>query len=134
MTIDNSVISLKWRWMLSGNSDFEKKIFVSVKVNVWFNNVLTSKIDVYEQTHSTSVAWSNSCGPTKINGLWHGSIIGPFFFGNAEEDNISLNSFRHITMLTEFIRPKLDNVDISELLLKLGSSMFDSGNVTLNFF
>ncbi|GFX40868.1 transposable element Tc3 transposase [Trichonephila clavipes] len=47
--------------------------------------------------------------------LWAGGIIGPYFFKNDEDHNVTVNGDRYRAMITNFFIPQLNNHDVQEL-------------------
>ncbi|GFX66670.1 putative DD41D transposase [Trichonephila clavipes] len=47
--------------------------------------------------------------------LWAGGIIGPYFFKNDEDHNVTVNGDRYRAMITNFFIPELNNHDVQEL-------------------
>ncbi|GFY03717.1 putative DD41D transposase [Trichonephila clavipes] len=47
--------------------------------------------------------------------LWAGGIIGPYFFKNDEDHNVTVNGDRYKAMIINFFIPELNNHDVQEL-------------------
>ena len=64
-------------------------------------------------------------------GLWHGGIIGPYFFRNEAGVRVTVNGDRYRTMLTEFLWPELDNIDISEMWFQQDGATCHTSRATM---
>jgi len=47
--------------------------------------------------------------------LWSGGVIGPYFFENAAGEAVTVNGVRYREMLSEFLWPELDNIDLDDI-------------------
>jgi len=45
-------------------------------------------------------------------GFWSGEIIGPYFFRNEVGNTVTVNGERYRSMITNFLWPKLEEVDL----------------------
>ena len=45
-------------------------------------------------------------------GFWAGGVIGPYFFENEVGDTVTVNGVRYRNMITEFLWPRLDGMDL----------------------
>lgn len=48
-------------------------------------------------------------------GLWHGGIIGPYFFEDGQGATVTVNGDRYRSMITDFFWPQLEDVDITNM-------------------
>lgn len=48
-------------------------------------------------------------------GFWSGRIIGPYFFQNETGIAITVNGERYRSMISNFLWPKLDNIDTEDM-------------------
>ena len=51
-------------------------------------------------------------------GLWAGAIIGPYFFKNEANQNVTVNGNRYRTMLSEYVLPEIQAHGLGELFFK----------------
>lgn len=65
-------------------------------------------------------------------GLWHGGVIGPYFFRDEEGRAVTVNGDRYRAMLLEFLWPELDNIDIEEMWFQQDGATCHTANATLN--
>ena len=47
--------------------------------------------------------------------LWHGGIIGPYFFQNDSGNAVTVNAERYRSMLTKFLRQKIDEFHLNDM-------------------
>lgn len=47
--------------------------------------------------------------------LWNSGVIGPYFFENASGEAVTVNGNRYRGMITEFLWPKLNNIDLKDM-------------------
>jgi hypothetical protein len=48
-------------------------------------------------------------------GFWAGGVTGPYFFENEAGNAVTVNSVRYRNMITEFLWPQLDGMDMESL-------------------
>ena len=65
-------------------------------------------------------------------GLWAGDIIGTFFFENNREMVVTVNSERYHGMLTDFLWPKLNELNVNELVLQQDFKTSHTSSQTIN--
>ncbi|GFT23516.1 putative DD41D transposase [Trichonephila clavipes] len=64
--------------------------------------------------------------------LWAGGIIGPYFFKNDEDHNVTVNSDRYRAMITNFFIPELNNHDVQELWFQQDGATCHTARVTID--
>lgn len=64
-------------------------------------------------------------------GLWHGGIIGPYFFRNEAGDAVTVNGERYRNMLNDFLWPELEEIDISEMWFQQDGAPCHTANETI---
>lgn len=50
--------------------------------------------------------------------FWAGGVIGPYFFENAAGNALNVNGARYRKMLTEFLWPDLDHIDVQDMFFQ----------------
>jgi hypothetical protein len=61
-------------------------------------------------------------------GFWAGGVIGPYFFENNEGETVTVNAQRYRTMLTDFLWPILDEMDVGDVYFQQdGATSHTSG-------
>jgi hypothetical protein len=48
-------------------------------------------------------------------GFWAGGLIGPYFFENEAGNAVTVNGVRYCNMITEFLWPQLDGMDMEDM-------------------
>lgn len=48
-------------------------------------------------------------------GFWAGGVIGPYFFENEAGNAVTVNGVHYCNMITEFLWPHLDSVDVEDV-------------------
>lgn len=97
--------------MLDDNPNFGQTIIFSDEAHFWLNGYVNKQNCRYWSDHQPQIferltVW---CG------LLHGGIIGPYFFRNEAGATATVNGNRYRTMLTEFLWPELDSIDITNM-------------------
>ncbi|GFX31476.1 putative DD41D transposase [Trichonephila clavipes] len=64
--------------------------------------------------------------------LWAGGIIGPYFFKNDEEHNVTVNGDRYRAMITNFFIPELNNHDVQELWFQQDGTTCHTARATID--
>ena len=49
-------------------------------------------------------------------GFWAGGLIGPYFFENEAENSVTVNGVRYRNMVTGFLWPELDGMDMEDVV------------------
>lgn len=104
--------------MLDGDPDFGQNIIFSDEAHFWLSGYVNKQNCRYWSDQQPQIFEEAQMHPQRLTvwcGLWHGGIIGPYFFRNGEGRAVTVNGERYRTMLTEFLWPELENMDISEM-------------------
>ncbi|GFT04130.1 transposable element Tcb2 transposase [Trichonephila clavipes] len=64
--------------------------------------------------------------------LWAGGIIGPYFFKNDEDHNVTVNGDRYKAMITNFFIPELNNHDVQELWFQQDGATCHTARATID--
>ncbi|GFV07703.1 putative transposable element [Trichonephila clavipes] len=64
--------------------------------------------------------------------LWAGGIIGPYFFINDEDHNVTVNGDRYRVMITNFFIPELNNHDVQELWFQQDGATCHTARATID--
>ncbi|GFV65855.1 putative DD41D transposase [Trichonephila clavipes] len=64
--------------------------------------------------------------------LWAGGILGPYFFKNDEDHNVTVNGDRYRAMITNFFIPGLNNHDVQELWFQQDGATCHTARATIN--
>ncbi|GFW96290.1 putative DD41D transposase [Trichonephila clavipes] len=63
---------------------------------------------------------------------WAGGIIGPYFFKNDEDHNVTVNGDRYRSMITNFFIPELNNHDVQELWFQQDGATCHTARATID--
>ncbi|GFY08935.1 putative DD41D transposase [Trichonephila clavipes] len=64
--------------------------------------------------------------------LWAGGIIGPYFFKNDEDHNVTVNGYRYRAMITNFFIHELNNHGVQELWFQQDGSTCHTARATID--
>lgn len=100
--------------MLEADPQFHRKIIFSDEAHFWLNGFVNKQNCRYWSESNPQVVHEQPLHPQKLTvwcGLWHGGIIGPYFFRNDEGEAVTVNSVRYGAMLNDFFFPEFDEID-----------------------
>lgn len=120
--------------MLTHDPDFGQTIIFSDEAHFCLSGYVNKQNCRYWSDHQPQIFEEADMHPQKLTvwcGLWHGGIIGPYFFRNAAGDTVTVNGERYQTMLTEFLWPELDNIDITEMWFQQDGATSHTMNATM---
>ncbi|XP_075150474.1 uncharacterized protein LOC142224574 [Haematobia irritans] len=64
-------------------------------------------------------------------GLWAGDIIGPYFFQNEAGQTVTVNGVRYREMITNFLWPELDDMDVDDMWFQQDGATCHTSNETM---
>ena len=65
-------------------------------------------------------------------GFWSGGIIGPFFFENDAGNAVTVNGERYRAMLTNFLWPKIDAMNVDDLWFQQDGATCHTSRLTID--
>ncbi|GFX15270.1 transposable element Tcb2 transposase [Trichonephila clavipes] len=98
--------------------DFHKRILFSDEAHFWLNGYVNKQNCRIWSEANPQVYVETPLHPEKLTvwcALWAGGIIGPYFFKNDEDHNVTVNGDRYRATMTNFFIPELNNHDVQEL-------------------
>ncbi|GFX44064.1 putative DD41D transposase [Trichonephila clavipes] len=98
--------------------DFHKRILFSDEAHFWLNGYVNKQNCRIWSEANPQVNVETPLHPEKLTvwcALWAGGIIGPYFFKNDEDHNVTVNGDRYRAMIINFFFPELNNNDVQEL-------------------
>ncbi|GFW02897.1 putative DD41D transposase [Trichonephila clavipes] len=98
--------------------DFHKRILFSDEAHFGLNGYVNKQNCRIWSEANPQVYVETPLHPEKLTvwcALWAGGIIGPYFFKNDENHNVTVNGDRYRAMITNFFIPELNNHDVQEL-------------------
>lgn len=120
--------------MLDENPEFGQTIIFSDEAHFWLSGNVNNQNCRYWSDHQPEIFEEKQMHPQRLTvwcGLWHGGIIGPYFFRNEAGVSVTVNGERYRTMLTEFLWPELDNIDISEMWFQQDGATCHTSRATM---
>jgi hypothetical protein len=109
-------------WVLENqkvDSNFSKKINFSHEARFQLDgyvNTQNCRIWVAENPRVIHEKPLHAQRATVWCGFWAGGVIGPYFFeNNAAGNAVTVNEVRYRNMITEFLWPQLDGMDMEDM-------------------
>lgn len=103
---------------LERDRNFAKKIIFSDEAHFWLSGYVNKQNCRFWCENNPQQIHEKPLHPLKVTvwcGLWHGGIVGPFFFQNEVGDSVTVNGERYRQMLTNFLWPNLDALDLENM-------------------
>ena len=73
--------------------------------------------------------------PEKVTvwcGLWAGGIIGPYFFKDAANRNVTVNGECYRMMISNFVLPKMQELDFHDMWFQQDGAKCHTARVTMD--
>ena len=121
--------------MLANDPNFGQKIIFTDEAHFWLNGYVNKQNCRFWDAHNPQMFEEASMHPQRLTvwcGLWHGGIIGPYFFRNEEGVAVNVNGEQYRKMLTEFLWPELDSIDITEMWFQQDGATCHTRDVMLD--
>ncbi|GFV02726.1 putative DD41D transposase [Trichonephila clavipes] len=115
--------------------DFHKRILFSDKAHFWLNGYVNKQNCPIWSEANPQVYVETPLHPEKLTvwcALWAGGIIGPYFFKNDEDHNVTVNGDRYTAMITNFFIPELNNHDVQELWFQQDGTTCHTARATID--
>ncbi|GFX47310.1 putative DD41D transposase [Trichonephila clavipes] len=115
--------------------DFHKRILFSEQAHFWLNGYVNKQNCRIWSEANPQVYVEAPLHPEKLTvccALWAGGIIGPYFFKNDEDHNVTVNGDRYRAMITNFFIPELNNHDVQEMWFKQYGATCHTGRATID--
>ncbi|GFV71686.1 putative DD41D transposase [Trichonephila clavipes] len=114
--------------------DFHKRILFSDEAHFWLNGYINKQNCRIWSEANPQVYVEIPLHPEKLTAwcaLWAGGIIGPYFFKNDEDHNVTVNGDRYRAMITNFFIPELNNHDVQELWFQQDGATCHTARATI---
>ncbi|GFX67204.1 putative DD41D transposase [Trichonephila clavipes] len=115
--------------------DFHKRILFSDEANFWLNGYVNKQNCHIWSEANPQVYVETPLHPEKLAAccaLWAGGIIGPYFFKNDEEHNVTVNGDRYRAMINNCFIPELNNHDVQELWFQQDGAICHTACATID--
>ena len=88
-----------------------------------------TKYALLVRQQTTRTAWVIIAARKKLE---FDAVYGPYFFGDDQDRHITANGNRYSSMITEYVWPQLDDMDLENMCLQQGGATSHTANVTIN--
>ncbi|GFW86427.1 putative DD41D transposase [Trichonephila clavipes] len=115
--------------------DFLKRILFSNEAHFWLNGYFNKQNCRIWSEANPQVYVETPLHPEKLTvwcALWAGGIIGPYFFKNNGDHNVTVNGDRYRAMITNFFIPELNNNDVQELWFQQDGATCHTAGATID--
>ncbi|GFT67435.1 putative DD41D transposase [Trichonephila clavipes] len=105
------------------------------KSHFWLNDYVSKQNCRIWSEANPQVYVETPLHPEKLTvwcALWAGGIIGPYFFKNDEDHNVTVNGDRYRAMITNFFIPELNNHDVQELWFQQDAATCHTARATID--
>lgn len=103
---------------LNDDPDFARKIIFSDEAHFHIGGYVNKQNCRIWGSENPCVVVQKPMHPARVTvwcGFWSGGVIGPFFFENEAGRAVTVNGDRYRDMVTDFLWPELENIDLGEL-------------------
>lgn len=100
------------------NEGFAKRIIFSDEAHFHLNGFVNKQNCRIWGSENPRVIQEREMHPQRVTvwcGIWSGGLIGPFFFEDEEGNAVTVNGVRYRAMLSNFLWPRLDEMNIENL-------------------
>lgn len=114
--------------------DFHKKIIFSDEAHFWLNGFVNKhNCRIWSENHPKEIH-QKPLHPLKLT-VWcafhAGGVIGPFFFFDDAGNSVTVNGIRYRSMLTNFLWPELDAIDLAGKWFQQDGATCHTANATM---
>lgn len=105
------------------------------EAHFWLNGFVNKQNMRYWAETNPQVIHERGLHPQKVTvwcGLWSGGIIGPYFFENQRGEAVTVNGERYRQMITNFVWPELDEMDLGEMWFQQDGATCHTSDETMN--
>lgn len=103
---------------LENDNDFFKKIIFSDEAHFHLSGAVNKHNCRFWCEENPQIIHEKPLHSPKLTvwcGFWSGGIIGPYFFRNEAGNTVTVNGERYRSMITNFLWPKLEEVDLDNI-------------------
>ncbi|GFX89723.1 putative DD41D transposase [Trichonephila clavipes] len=115
--------------------DFHKRILYSDEAHFWLNGYVNKQNCRIWSEDNPQMYVETPLHPEKLTvwcALWASGIIGPYFFKNDEDHNVTVNGDRYRAMITNYFIPELNNHDVLELWFQQDGATCHTAHATID--
>lgn len=114
--------------------DFSKKIFFSDEAHFQLNGYVNKQNCRIWGSENPRVIIEKSMHPPRVTvwcAFWNGGVIGPYFFENVAGNAVTVNGVRYREMVTEFLWPQLDGIDVENMFFQQDGATCHTAHETM---
>ena len=103
--------------IIADDNEFPNKILFSDEAHFWLNGYVSKQNCRLWSEENPQAYVQKPLHPDKITvwcSLWSGGVIGPYVFRNDEGENVTVNGERYRSMISNFLVPQLQGIDIAD--------------------
>lgn len=119
---------------LEADPDFGRKIIFSDEAHFWMNGYVNKQnCRIWDDANPHEVV-QVAMHPEKVTvwcGFWAGGVIGPYFFENVAGKAITVNGERYRSMITDFLWPKLNDMDVADMWFQQDGATCHTAHATM---
>jgi hypothetical protein len=120
---------------LAEDEHFYRRIVFSDEAHFWLNGYVNKQnCRIWSEDNPQAVNES-PLHPLKLTvwcGLHAGGIIGPYFFRNEEGAAVTVNGERYRAMLTEFLFPEINQLNIDDIWFQQDGATCHTARLTID--
>ncbi|GFY02113.1 putative DD41D transposase [Trichonephila clavipes] len=123
------------RKMIETDGNLKIRILFSDEAHFWLNGYVNKQNCRIWSEANPQVCVKTPLHPEKLTvccALWAGGIIGPYFFKNDEDHNVTVNGDRYTAMIANFFIPELNNHDVQKLWFQQDGATCHTARATID--
>ncbi|CAK1579985.1 unnamed protein product [Parnassius mnemosyne] len=117
------------------DTNFSEKVIFSDEAHFHldgFVNTQNCRIWDSENPHAIHEKQMHPQRVTVWCGFWSGGVIGPYFFENEAEIAVTVNGIRYRNMITDFLWPQLDGMDLDNMWFQQDGATCHTAHETID--
>ena len=121
--------------MIAIDPQFNLKIMFSDEAHFWLNGYVNKQNSRIWGDENPRAIEETPLHPEKLTvwcALHAGGIIGPYFFRNADGQNVTVNGERYRDMITNFFLPQLEGINGAEMWFQQDGATCHTARETIN--
>ena len=123
-----------WHEMSTVNAHFSKKIIFSDEAHFHLGGFVNKQNCRIWANQNPRVIVEKPMHPQRVTvwcGLWAGGVLGPYFFENDAGEAITVNGVRYREMVTNFLWPELEHMDVEDMWFQQDGATCHTANETM---
>ena len=121
-------------WIEEQQAGFSKKIIFSDEAHFELNGYVNKQNCRIWGAENPREIQERPLHPQRVTvwcGLWFGGLIGPYFFENEDGNAVTVNGLRYREMITTFLWPKLEDIDIDDMWFQQDGATCHTADATV---